>query len=342
MSTETTTTTALVTQPRREIRAVQDDSAISYMMDTAKFEHCYRVAQMMARASLIPKHLKGDCAEQTAANCFLIVNQSIRWGFDPFAVAPETYVVGDKLGFSGKLIAAVINARAGLSEKLSYAFNDKKGDELEITVSGRFDTEKEPRTVTVSVKEARTQNQMWTKDPYQKLVYTGATKWARRHKPEIVLGVITEDDADLIREELRFAQAKPAEIPQFVPQSGPKAKKEKPAVVVEPPKPEPTQGAELPLPVSGGPQPPDEPSFEQVVDGASPNESPELVALRAAMAQHQVTEAQVWEFSSKMGLLRPGIEFTNTLSDIRLDKLAPLTKNILANGPTLAKIKGAA
>lgn len=349
MSTETATT-ALVPQPKREIRAVQDDSQIGYMMDTAKFEHCYRIAQMMSRASLIPKHLKGDSAEQTAANCFLVVNQSIRWGFDPFAVAPETYEVGGKLGFQGKLIAAVINARAGLAEKLSYTFNDKKGDELEITVSGRFETEIEPRTVTVSVKEARTTNQIWTKDPYQKLVYTGATKWARRHKPEIVLGVITDDDADQIREELRFAQAKPAEIPQFVPQSGPKAKKEKAAVVVEPPKspvvaPEPDPlyaetTVQVNTPTAETTKPPSsEPSFEQVVDGA-PAESPELPALRAAMTQHQVTEAQVWEFSSKIGILRPGIEFSKTLADINPGKLSALTKNILANGPTLKKIRG--
>lgn len=199
---------SVVPAPKREVRVVEDESQASYLMDTARFEHCFRIAGAMARASLIPKHLKGENFEQTQANCFLVVNQAIRWGFDPFAVAPETYEVGGKLGFQGKLIAAVVNARGGLAEKLSFTFNDAKGDALEITVSGRLVGEEHPRTVTVTVGSVKTQNQMWTKDPQQKLVYTGAIRWARRHKPEVVLGVLTDDDLDAMREEARFQGAK--------------------------------------------------------------------------------------------------------------------------------------
>jgi hypothetical protein len=357
---DTATTTALATQPRREAKIVQDDSAISYMMDTAKFEHCYRVAQMMARASLIPKHLKGENAEQTAANCFLVVNQSIRWGFDPFAVAPETYEVGGKLGFQGKLLAAVINARAGLAEKLSYTFNDKKGDELEVTVSGRFEGEQEARTVTVSVKEARTQNSMWTKDPMQKLVYTGATKWARRHKPEIVLGVITEDDADRIREEERFARSKPVgELdlpPVFVaapatqaPQAPEAPKKQK----AQAPKKQKAQmakftkpGLEIKKPVEAEvvptPAPPaPEPSFEEVVDGI-PGESPEVIALHAAMTAKGVTEAQVLAFCASKGNCFKPETAGDKLANLLPGKVAALMTNINAAGMMLKQIKGEA
>lgn len=196
-------TQAVVPQAKREVRVVQDDSQVSYLMDTSRFEHCYRIAGAMARASLIPKHLKGADWETTQANCFLVVNQALRWGLDPFAVAPETYEVGGKLGFQGKLVAAVINARGGLEDKLSYTFNDAKGDALEITVSGKLIGEDLPRTITAKVGDCRTPNQMWTKDPYQKLVYTGAIKWARRHKPEVILGVLTDDDAERIRQEER-------------------------------------------------------------------------------------------------------------------------------------------
>lgn len=202
---------AVTVQPKREIRVVEDDSENAYLLDTGRFEHTCRIAGMMARANLIPKHLKGDNFEQTQANCFLVVNQAFRWKLDPFAIAPETYEVGGKLGFQGKLIAAVINARAGLVEKLTYTFNDKTGDALEVTVSGRLKGEDKPRTVTVSVGQARTTNQMWTKDPQQKLIYSGATKWARRHVPEVILGVLTDDDAEQIREEAKFIAAKPVE-----------------------------------------------------------------------------------------------------------------------------------
>lgn len=200
-----------ITSPKRERLLVQDDSAISHLMDTAKFEHMIRIAGAMAGASLIPEHLwcrkKGGeiveefSADQVRANCFLIVNQSLRWGFDPFAVMPETYVVGGKLAYQGKLIAAVINARAPLSSRLNYSFTGKEGnDDFTVTISGSFQGESKPREVTLSVGKARTSNEMWKKDPEQKLIYSGVVKWARRHCPEIVLGIITDDDAERMGE----------------------------------------------------------------------------------------------------------------------------------------------
>ncbi len=210
-ATPTPPSAAVALRPPREVRVVADESPMAYLMDTARFEHCYRIATTMARASLIPAHLKGEDKEATTANCFLIVNQALRWELDPFSVAPETYVVGGKLGFQGKLVAAVINSRAGLAEKLSYEFSGKeKTDDYTITVSGRLNGENLARTVTVRVGDVRTDNKMWSRDPSQKLVYTGAIKWARRHKPEVILGVLTDDDADAIKEEARLEKLRSA------------------------------------------------------------------------------------------------------------------------------------
>lgn len=199
-----------LTLPPREIRVVHDDSANSFLMDTAKFEHLQRIANVMANCALIPEHLlgrvkKGQPTEmyphaQVIGNCFLITNQALRWGFDPFAVAAETYVVSGKLGFQGKLIAALVNTRANLRTRLKYAFNDGKGDALEVTIIGHFADEDEPRTVTLSVGQAKTSNDIWRSDPHQKLIYSGSIKFARRHCPEIILGVFTDDDLDRMRD----------------------------------------------------------------------------------------------------------------------------------------------
>jgi hypothetical protein len=209
-------TVAVIPTPKREIRVVEDDSPLAYIMDTAKFEHCYRIAEAMSRASLIPQHLKGGTKEETAANCFLVVNQALRWHMDPFLIAPETYSIQGKLGYQGKLVAAVINTRAGLAEKLRYDFSGEKGtDNFTVTVSGRFEGEAEPRTVSVSVGQAKTQNQMWAKDPEQKLVYTGSIRWARRHAPEVIMGVVTDDDLDAVREQAMIDGMKQVKSPVF-------------------------------------------------------------------------------------------------------------------------------
>src|SRR4051812_12735664 len=116
MSTEENTIpeSQLATRPKRELRIVESEIAV---LDTAKFEQMYRIAGAMAAATLIPEHLYKDkngafSPEEVKANCFLIVNQATRWEMDPFSVMPETYVVGGKLGYQGKLVAAVVNSRA--------------------------------------------------------------------------------------------------------------------------------------------------------------------------------------------------------------------------------------
>jgi len=125
---------------------------------------------------------------------------------DPFAVAPETYVIQNKLGYGGKLVAALLNTRAGLAGNLRYEFKGT-GDNLTVTVIGRIAGEDKDRTVELSVGQAKTPNKWWKADPMQKLCYSGSVRWARRHCPEVILGVLTDDDLDRITERKPAAAA---------------------------------------------------------------------------------------------------------------------------------------
>jgi hypothetical protein len=221
---------ALAPRPPRELREVQSSIPI---FDTGDFEHMQRVAKALSMASVIPDHLrakpyffpsKGSLAPaelkelraslgeaewqrawqeadaRTAANCFLVVNQARNWNMDPVAVAMASYVVGGKIAYEGKLVAALVNTRAKLVQKLWYTF-DGEGLDLQVTVHGTREGETEDRTVRARVRDVKTENQMWTKDPEQKLVYTGSIKWARRWVPEVVLGVMTDDDIEVMERE---------------------------------------------------------------------------------------------------------------------------------------------
>lgn len=197
--------TITVSKPK-EVRVVADSGPLAYIWDTARFEHMFRIADAMALAPIIPDHLRGIKRGQTfeeftpaqvKGNCFRIVNQAMRWDVDPFAIVDETYVTAGKLGYQGKVVAAIINTKAPLKERLKYSYTGTKGrDDYEITVSGTFIGENEPRTVTLSVGEAKTQNQMWAKDPKQKLIYSGVVRWARAFASELMLGVLTDDDLE--------------------------------------------------------------------------------------------------------------------------------------------------
>jgi hypothetical protein len=56
--------------------------------------------------------------------------------------------------------------------------------------------EAKPREVTVFLADAKTSNALWTKQPDQQLVYAGTRVWARRHAPEVMLGVYAPEEFD--------------------------------------------------------------------------------------------------------------------------------------------------
>ena len=65
-----------------------------------------------------------------------IVNQAVRWGFDPFAVSDCAFIIHGRLGWEGKLVHAVIAAKTGIN--LNYRFfDDAKGQNMGVLVSGR-------------------------------------------------------------------------------------------------------------------------------------------------------------------------------------------------------------
>jgi hypothetical protein len=149
-----------------------------------------RLAEMMATAKLVPVAL-----QKSPADCLMVIQQAIRWDMDPFAVAQECSVIQGKLMHSGKLVAAVVNARGNLTDRLSFSY-EGEGENRTITVTGRLQGELSPRTVSVRLSEAKTNNKVWQTQPDQQLAYHGTRVWARRHTPELMLGVYSPEEFD--------------------------------------------------------------------------------------------------------------------------------------------------
>lgn len=179
------------------------------MLAPANIEQAFKLAEMMSGAKLVPAHLQGK-----PADCLLVIEQAARWKMSPFAVAQSTSVIQGKLMYEGKLVAAVVNANGGLEERLSFDYAGE-GENRKITVKGKFRGEKEPRTVSVVYKDVKTANSMWQKQPDQQLMYSGTRAWARRHAPELMLGVYAPEEFD----ETTLINVTPSDTDQSKPKS---------------------------------------------------------------------------------------------------------------------------
>jgi len=154
------------------------------------FDEAVRLAEIMSSAKLVPTHL-----QKSPADCLLVIEQAIRWGMSPFAVAQATSIVKGKLNFEGKLVAAAIQGSGVIHGALNYSYKGE-GEAREITVIGTLRGEQEARTITARLVDVRTDNEHWKKSPDQMLSYMGARIWARRHAPAVMLGVYAPDEFD--------------------------------------------------------------------------------------------------------------------------------------------------
>jgi len=152
------------------------------------------LATMMSQSKLVPAAL-----QKSPADCLLVIEQAMRWRMSVFAVAQEVSVIQGKMMFSGKIVAAAIHTSGVLEGRLSYEYSGQ-GAGLAVRVAGLLRGEAEPRDVDVTLASAKTNNQWWVKTPEQMLSYHGARVWARRHAPEVMLGVYAPEEMEELQE----------------------------------------------------------------------------------------------------------------------------------------------
>lgn len=138
----------------------------------------------------IPAFLRGN-----GPDCAAVTMQAMKWGFDPFSVAQKSYKVKDIIAYEAQLIAAVVNTRSGIKGRLKYDFVGT-GQDMTCTVSGMLDGAEciytSPRVGDITTKNSP----LWKSDPQQQLGYFSARSWARRHVPEVLLGVYDREEAE--------------------------------------------------------------------------------------------------------------------------------------------------
>jgi hypothetical protein len=210
------------------MNAIVPTSGSANVLMPTNMESAIRLAEMMSLGKIgIPEHLR-----KNPGDCLLIVEQAMRWGMSPFAVAACTSVINGKLNFEGKIVAAALNGSGIMAARLEYEYSGA-GPDLKVTVRGTIKGETKPREITLWLKEAKTTNGMWVKQPEQQLCYAGTRVWARRHAPEVMLGVYSpeEFDAQTARDTFRGTTIEHAHEPaaeQTRPQVEPKPMAPKP------------------------------------------------------------------------------------------------------------------
>ena len=174
---------------QQQVERIRQQNAVSLL--PAPMAELKEMASMLAGSGyLVPKHFRGN-----EDACLAIAYQATRWAMDPVAVAKKAYLAGEQIGYEAQLVASLINTRAPLVGRLDITFAGE-GQSRYCVVRGRLEGAAKDAIVTSPVLGAiKPKNSpLWHTDPDQQLAYYTQRAWARRHCPEVLLGVYTPDE----------------------------------------------------------------------------------------------------------------------------------------------------
>jgi hypothetical protein len=175
---------------------VVDDSEFSMLLDTNKFEHAWRVANVLCKSDLVPQQYKNK-----PENCVLALNWATRLEIDPIQLMQKTYIIQGKPGMEAQLVIALVNERGPFEAPIQYRLQGE-GENRSCTAFATHKTSKEVCEATVTwamvTKEGwnKKAGSKWLTMPDQMFRYRSATFLARLYCPEVILGFSTKEELE--------------------------------------------------------------------------------------------------------------------------------------------------
>jgi len=168
--------------------AVTDNSEFSMYLDSAKFSHGQRVANMLASATRVP-----DCYRSKPADCFLAFQMATRLNMDPVVFMQQSYVVHGKAGMEAKLIIALVNTRGPFKGPIRWKTSGE-GESFSCTAFATHEEDGELCEATVTYKMAKAEGWLdkpgskWKTLPDLMYRYRSAVFLSRLFCPEVIMG----------------------------------------------------------------------------------------------------------------------------------------------------------
>ena len=191
--------TDLVTREKRRFELEQTEfstgSQGGALMQPKNGKELMDMANMMsASGQMIRDFYRGN-----PGDCAALIMICQPYGFNPFMTSWKTYKASKNadapVSFEGQLVNAMVNQSAPVKGRLKYSY-DGEGPTRTCTVIGiDRETGDEIIYTTPELKSIPVKNSpLWKGDPDQQLGYYAARSWARRHFPELLLGVYTREE----------------------------------------------------------------------------------------------------------------------------------------------------
>ena len=179
-----------------------DDSAMAPLLDTAKFEHLWRVSKLFAASNFIPDAFQGK-----PENCFIALQLACQLKMQPFTLFNTLYIIHGKPAFEAKMLIAMANSSGVFEGPIRYKYTGE-GDKRACTAYAKMVSTGETVEQTVSIELAKKEGwydkkdkngnliSKWRTMPDLMLAYRSASWLIRLYCPEVMYGFTSKEEAE--------------------------------------------------------------------------------------------------------------------------------------------------
>ena len=188
-----------------EQSALTTTSNKSVYSSIQSFESAQRIAASLADSALVPNAYRGQAG---LPNCIVAIEIANRMGMSPFQVMQNLNVIHGRPSWSSQFIIGLIQG-CGRFEGFSY---DETADSCQCVATLKTTGEQVsgPKiTLDMAKKEGWTKNTKWSTMPQTMLRYRAASAFGRFHIPDLILGIQSVEENEVIDAEIEVVQEAP-------------------------------------------------------------------------------------------------------------------------------------
>lgn len=169
------------------------------------FESAQRIAASLADSALVPNAYRGQAG---LPNCIVAIEIANRMGMSPFQVMQNLNVIHGRPSWSSQFIIGLIQG-CGRFEGFTY---NETADSCQCFAALKTTGEQVsgPKiTLDMAKKEGWTKNTKWSTMPQTMLRYRAASAFGRFHIPDLILGIQSVEENEVIDAEIEVVEETP-------------------------------------------------------------------------------------------------------------------------------------
>lgn len=168
---------------------VHDESEFANLLDSNRFDHLWKAANVFSRSKLVP-----DIFQNDQPSCFVAMQMAIRLQVDPMMFMQKSYIVHGRPGIEATLAIALANKRGPFTGPIQWKF-EGKGEARACTAFATHKETGETCEITIDWKTVVAEGWLsksgskWKTMPDMMFRYRTAMWLIRAYCPEVILGL---------------------------------------------------------------------------------------------------------------------------------------------------------